>query len=110
MALRPAVELSYLRCQEQEDVYDTMLTEDCTPPHARAIRMRKCSEEGILDTDTILSIMAEEKGNQKVQLKISHDRIRKYFAPGTSVEKMEDTIVKALDFYWRYQRDRRKKT
>ena len=108
MALRPAVELSYLRCREQKDVYETMLTEDCTPTHAQAIRMRKHSEEGKLDMDIILMILAEKKGNQKEPLKIPRERIRKYFAPGTSVQKMEDTIVKALDFYWRYQRDRRK--
>ena len=108
MALRPAVELSYLRCREQKDVYETMLTDDCTPTHAQAIRMRKHSEEGKLDMDIILMILAEKKGNQKAPLKIPRERIRKYFAPGTSVQKMEDTIVKALDFYWRYQRDRRK--
>lgn len=108
MALRPAVELSYLRCGEQKDVYETMLTEDCTPTHAQAIRMRKHSEEGKLDMDTILTILAEKKGNQREPLKIPRERIRKYFAPSTSVQKMEDTIVKALDFYWRYQRDRRK--
>ena len=61
IALRPAVELSYLTPQEQRDLHETMLTEDCTPSHVQAIKMRKFSEEGRLNMDVIFSIMQEEK-------------------------------------------------
>ena len=105
IALRPAVELSYLTQQEQRDLHETMLTEDCTPSHVQAIKMRKFSEEGRLNMDVIFSIMQEEKPNQKEQFKIPKDRISKYFAPGTPAQKMEDTIVKALELYRKRQRD-----
>ena len=105
IALRPAVELSYLTEQEQYDLHETMMTEDRTPSHAQAIKMRKFSQEGRLNMDVIFSIMQEEKPNQKEQLKIPKDRISKYFAPGTPVQKMEDTIIKALELYRKRQRD-----
>ena len=105
IALRPAVELSYLTQQEQHDLYETMTTEDCTPSHVQAMKMRKFSEEGRLNMDVIFSIMQEEKPNQKEQFKIPKERISKFFAPGTPAQKIEDTIVKALDFYRRRQRE-----
>ena len=105
IALRPAVELSYLTEQEQRDLNETMMTEDRTPSHAQAIKMRKFSQDGRLNMDVIFSIMQEEKPNQKEQLKIPKDRISKYFAPGTPVQKMEDTIIKALELYRKRQRD-----
>ena len=105
IALRPAVELSYLTQQEQHDLYETMITEDCTPSHVQAIKMRKFSEEGRLNMDVIFSIMQEEKPNQKEQFKIPKERISKYFAPGTPAQKIEDTIVKALEFYRKRQRE-----
>lgn len=105
IALRPAVELSYLTEQEQHALYETMMTEDCTPSHAQAIKMRKFSEEGRLNMDVIFSIMQEEKPNQKEQFKIPRERISKYFAPGTPAQKIEDTIVKALEFYRKRQRE-----
>lgn len=105
IALRPAVELSYLTEQEQRDLHETMLTEDCTPSHVQAIKMRKFSEEGRLNMDVIFSIMQEEKPNQKEQFKIPKDRISKYFAPGTPAQKIEDTIVKALELYRKRQRE-----
>lgn len=105
IALRPAVELSYLTQQEQHDLYETMITEDCTPSHVQALKMRKFSEEGRLDMDVIFSIMQEEKPNQKEQFKIPKERISKYFAPGTPAQKIEDTIVKALEFYRKRQRE-----
>ena len=104
IALRPAVELSYLTEQEQCDLNETMLTEDRTPSHAQAIKMRKFSQDGRLNMDVIFSIMQEEKGNQKEQFKIPRDRISKYFAPGTPAQKIEDTIVKALELYQKRQR------
>lgn len=69
------------------------------------MKMRKFSEEGRLNMDVIFSIMQEEKPNQKEQFKIPKDRISKYFAPGTPVQKIEDTIVKALEFYRKRQRE-----
>ena len=105
IALRPAVELSYLTQQEQHDLYETMITEDCTPSHVQAMKMRKFSEEGRLNMDVIFSIMQEEKPNQKEQFKIPKERISKYFAPGTPAQKIEDTIVKALKFYRKRQRE-----
>lgn len=106
MALRPAVELSYLTEAEQRHLLETMSVEDCTPSHAQAIKMRDFSEHGKLNPDVILSIMQEEKPNQVEQVKIPKDRIAKFFAPGTPTQKMEDTIVKALEFYRKRQRDR----
>ena len=94
IALRPAVELSYLAQQEQQALYETMITEDCTPSHAQAMKIRKYAEEGRLNPDVILSILQEEKPNQKEQFKIPKERISKYFAPGTPAQKIEDTIVK----------------
>ena len=105
IALRPAVELSYLTQQEQHDLYETMSTEDCTPSHVQAMKMRKFSEEGRLNMDVIFSIMQEEKPNQKEQFKIPKERISKFFAPGTPAQKIEDTIVKALEFYRKRQRE-----
>lgn len=105
IALRPAVELSYLTEQEQHDLYETMTTEDCTPSHVQAMKMRKFSEEGRLNMDVIFSIMQEEKPNQKEQFKIPRERISKYFAPGTPAQKIEDTIIKALEFYRKRQRE-----
>lgn len=105
IALRPAVELSYLTQQEQHDLYETMITEDCTPSHVQAMKMRKFSEEGRLNMDVIFSIMQEEKPNQKEQFKLPKERISKYFAPGTPAQKIEDTIVKALEFYRKRQRE-----
>lgn len=106
IAMRPAVELSYLPKEEQQILYDTMQLEDCTPSHAQAIKMRKFSEEGRLNEDVILSILSEEKPNQVEQFKISRKRIDKYFSPGTSRKQMEDTIIKALELYRKRERSR----
>lgn len=105
MALRPAVELSYLSENEQKALLETMECEDCTPSHAQAIKMRQFSQEGKLNPDVILSIMQEEKPNQVEQFKIPRARISKYFPPGTPAQKIEDTIVKALELYRKRQRD-----
>ena len=105
VAMRPAVELSYLSEEEQRSLVETIECEDCTPSHAQAIKMRSFSKEGKLNEDVILSIMQEEKPNQKEKLKIPTERISKYFTPGTPVQKIEDTIIKALELYRRRQRD-----
>ena len=106
IALRPAVELSYLSQDQQEMLLDTMQLQDCTPSHAQAIKMRKFAEEGRLNEDVILSIMSEEKGNQKEQFRIPRERINKYFSPGASAKQIEDTIIKALELYRKRERSR----
>ena len=104
MALRPAVELSYLSKDEQNALLEVMEGEDCTPSHAQAIKMREFSEKGKLNPDVILSIMQEEKPNQVEQFKIPRNRIDKFFPAGTPAQKIEDTIVKALEMYRRRER------
>ena len=104
IAIRPAVELSYLPKEQQTILLDTMQLEDCTPSHAQAIKMRKFAEEGRLNEDVILSILSEEKGNQKEQFRMPKERISKYFSPGTPAKQMEDTIVKALELYRKRER------
>lgn len=106
IAMRPAVELSYLPKEQQEVLLNTMELEDCTPSHAQAIKLRKFAEEGRLNEDVILSILSEEKPNQKEQFKIPQERIKKYFPKGTSKKQMEDTIVKALELYRKRERAR----
>ena len=105
IAIRPAVELSYLTEKEQQDLAEIMESEDCTPSHAQAIKMRQFSQEGRLDANVLLSIMQEEKPNQVEQFKMPKERISKFFSPGTPAKKMEDTIVKALELYRKRQRD-----
>lgn len=105
IAFRPAVELSYLTEQEQSALYDTMGREDCTPSLAQAIKMKAFSRDGKLTDAVILSIMEEEKPNQKEQFRIPKERINKYFKPGTPARTMEDTIIKALDYYRKRQRE-----
>ena len=108
IALRPAVELSYLRKEEQADLFAIMDEMDCTPSHAQAIKMRQMSEAKTggerLAKDALVSIMKEEKPNQKEQFKIPKEKISRFFAPGTPTQKIEDTIVKALELYRKRQR------
>lgn len=104
IAMRPAVELSYLAEKEQRAILDSIESEDCTPSYAQALKMRRFSQEGNLTDEVILSIMEEEKPNQKEQLKIPKERIAKFFPEGTPREKMEDTIVKALELYRKRER------
>ena len=104
MALRPAVELSYLPEAEQTALLEVMEGEIRTPSHAQAIKMREISEQGKLNPDVILSIMQEEKPNQVEQFKMPKARIAKFFPAGTPAQKMEDTIVKALELYRKRER------
>ncbi len=106
MALRPAVELSYLPENEQNALLEVMEGEDCTPSHAQAIKIRDFSEKGKLNPDVILSIMQEEKPNQVEQFKMPRNRIDKFFPAGTPAQKIEDTIVKALEMYRKRERAR----
>ncbi len=105
IAMRPAVELSYLTENEQEILLNTMEWEDCTPSHVQAIKMRQFSQEGKLNEGVIQSILQEEKPNQKEQFRMPKERISKYFAPGTSSQKIEETIIKALELYRKRQRE-----
>ncbi len=106
IAFRPAVELSYLSKEQQQSLYDTMECEDCTPSLAQAIKMKEFSRDGKLTEEVILSMMQEEKPNQREQFKMPKERISKYFAPGTPAQKIEDTIIKALELYRRRERQR----
>ena len=107
IAMRPAVELSYLPEKEQTMLHEMIKLEDCTPSHAQAIKMRRFAEEGKLSEEVILSIMQEEKPNQKEQFRMPRERISKYFPAGTPAQKIEDTIIKALELYQRQRsRDR----
>lgn len=105
IAFRPAVELSYLTEQEQSVLYDTMGREDCTPSLAQAIKMKAFSRDGKLTDAVILSIMEEEKPNQREQFRLPRDRINRFFKPGTPVQTIEDTIIRALELYRKRQRD-----
>ena len=106
IAFRPAVELSYLSKEQQESLYSTMECEDCTPSLAQAIKMKEFSKDGKLTDEVILSIMQEEKPNQKEQFKMPKERISKYFAPGMPAQKIEDTIIKALELYRKRERQK----
>lgn len=106
IAMRPAVEISYLPKESQEELFDTMEMEDCTPSHAQAIKLRRFAETGKLNQEVILSIMMEEKPNQAEQFKIPKKRIEKYFPKGTPSKEMENTIIKALEMYRKRERNR----
>ncbi len=106
IALRPAVELSYLPENEQNALLEAMESEDCTPSHAQAIKIRDFSEKGKLNSGVIQSILQEEKPNQVEQFKIPRNRIDKFFPAGTPAQKIEDTIVKALEMYRKRERAR----
>ena len=97
IALTPAVELSFLKKDEQENLFATMESEEATPSLSQAQRMKSLSQSGRLDMDTIFAIMTEEKGNQKETVKIGMERLKKYFPKGTTPKQMEETIIKLLE-------------
>ncbi len=97
IALTPAVELSFLKKDEQENLFATMESEEATPSLSQAQQMKSLSQSGRLDMDMIFSIMTEEKGNQKESVKIGMERLKKYFPKGTTPKQMEDTIIKLLE-------------
>ena len=106
IAMRPAVELSYLPKEYQEQLADAMEMEDCTPSHAQAIKMRQFFEKGTLNREVILSIMMEEKPNQAEQFKMPKKRIEKYFPKGTPSKEMENTIIRALELLRKRERNK----
>lgn len=109
IAMRPAVELSYLEPPAQQKVWEEMDINICSPSHDQTIRMRKAQEEGKLTDEVISVIMQEEKPNQVEKIRLSSKRISHFFAPRTSVKEMENEIVKALEIYQRYKKRQREK-
>lgn len=103
IALRPAVELSYLSKDEQKMVFEQAQDCDCTPSHAQTIRMRKFSEEGRLTDAVIESIMEEEKPNQKEKIHIPYVQLRKFIPENVSYDDTRDYILQALEFYQKYR-------
>ena len=97
IALTPAVELSFLKKDEQENLFATMESEEATPSLSQAQRMKSLSQSGRLDMDTIFANMTEEKGNQKETLKINTSKLKKYFPKNTTPKQMEETIIKLLE-------------
>mgnify|MGYP001185911183 CR=1 FL=1 len=107
IALRPAVEISYLTKEEQNILSDSIEYNDATPSHAQTIKMRKFSEEGNLTAAVIESIMEEEKPNQKTPSQFKDERIRKLIPQTIPRERESDYVVKALEFYNRYRERQR---
>lgn len=105
IAFSPAVEISYLVCTEQLVLLDAINLNDCTPSHAQSIRLKKLSQEGLLDQNAIYEIMSEEKPNQQEQIKLKRDDLRKYFPPNYTDEQIKKDIVKGLELMKR-QRER----
>lgn len=106
IAFNPAVELSYLAEKEQQNLYETMQSEDCTPSLAQAQRMKKLSQDGRLTMDVIFSILTEEKPNQKEKFNIQRERIDHFFPKSFSEKQKEDLIVQLLEgWYKKRQRE-----
>ena len=108
IALRPAVELSYLTKNEQEMLMEAIEYAQCTPSHAQAIRLRAFSRDGTLGPHVMENIMNEEKPNQKERISVRYEDVRKYIPSHVPYNKTSEYIMKALDFYQRYQ-ERQKK-
>ena len=101
IAFTSAVELSYLNDIEQQDLIQTIESEDCTPSLSQAVRMKKLSQAGELDDDKILEIMSEEKANQKERIKIPTERVRKFFPKNYTNSQIEDEIVKLCEAHYK---------
>lgn len=109
IAFNPAVEISYLERSEQQVLLDAMEQNDCTPSHAQAIRLKKLSQEGVLESQMIYEVMAEQKPNQQEQIKFKREEFQKYFPPKYSNEQMRKDIIKGLELLKR-QRERNRDT
>jgi len=101
IAFNPAVELSYLAENEQQDLYTTMQSEDCTPSLSQAQRMKKLSQDGRLNVDVIFSILTEEKPNQKERFNIQRERIDRFFPKNYSEKQKEELIVQLLESWYK---------
>ena len=107
IAFTPAVELSYLTKQEQQDLLETMESEDCTPSLSQAIQMKKLSQAGKLDIDKIFDLLREPKANQQDKISFRVDDLRKYFPRSYSAARIQETILKLLsDYQKKRQRNR----
>ena len=104
IAMTPAVEISYLKPEEQALLVETIESEQATPSLSQAQRMRQLSKLGALDADMILTVMSEEKKPEKYDLTISGEKLRKYFPASSTPREMEDTILKLLDAWRRNKR------
>ena len=105
IAFNPAVEISYLEQSEQRVLLDAMELNDCTPSHAQSIRLKKLSQDGLLDDQMIYAVMSEEKPNQQEQIKFKREDLKKYFPAGYTDEQMRRDIIKGLELLKR-QRER----
>ena len=105
IAFNPAVEISYLDKSEQRVLLDAMELNDCTPSHAQSIRLKKLSQDGVLDDRMIYAVMSEEKPNQQEQIKFKREDLKKYFPAGYTDEQMRRDIIKGLELLKR-QRER----
>ena len=105
IAFNPAVEISYLEQSEQRILLDAMELNDCTPSHAQSIRLKKLSQDGVLDDQMIYAVMSEEKPNQQEQIKFKREDLKKYFPAGYTDEQMRRDIIKGLELLKR-QRER----
>ena len=108
IALRPAVELSYLSHPLQKTLCEIIDMEQCTPSHAQTIRMRKLFENNELTEDSMLNIMQEEKPNQKEKLVIRDSRVQKLLPKNLPVSKREEYIIRALEYYGKYREKMRR--
>ena len=97
IALTPAVELSYLTRQEQQDLLETMESEDCTPSLSQAVQMKKLSQSGELDMDKVFEILREPKANQQEKISFRVDDLRKFFPKTYSVARIQERILKLLE-------------
>lgn len=105
IAFNPAVEISYLEQSEQRVLLDAMELNDCTPSHAQSIRLKKLSQNSVLDDQMIYAVMSEEKPNQQEQIKFKREDLKKYFPAGYTDEQMRRDIIKGLELLKR-QRER----
>ena len=103
IAFRPAVELSYLKKEEQEDLLEEISYADATPSLAQAIKMKRFSQEGKLSNEVIESIMSEEKPNQKEKIRIKYEDARRFIPDSVPYNKTGEYIMKALEYYHRVQ-------
>ena len=103
IAFRPAVELSYLTEAEQNDLLDSINSEQSTPSLAQALKMKEFSQNGRLNADVILSIMCEQKPNQKEKISFQSERLKPFIPKNFTAKQTEDYVIKALEYYHRYQ-------
>lgn len=106
ISLTPAVEISYLKPQEQDNLLYTMESEDCTPSLSQAKELHRQSQAGILDMDSIFQILSQRKPNQLENFKIPMEKIRKFFPKSYSQQQIENAIVSALQREARRKADR----